>query len=117
MEVEGWRFTETNSAPRSNVSGCVLWPQRLQRKSSSDKVVKNGPEKRPINSLPMFSPTASANMSSTLCRKAGTTCTTPGSLGRSAVGDGQKIWRREGETAIRKGGKRKFNGCSYKGDC
>lgn len=109
MEAEGWRFTETNSASRNNVSGCVFW---LQRKSSSDKVVKNGPEKRPITSLPLFSPMASASMSSTLYREAGTTCITAMSLGRSAVWDVQKIWKGEGETAIRNGGKRKFNECS-----
>lgn len=81
MEVEGWRFTEANSAPRSNVSGYVLW---LQRKNRSD-IVKNGPEKRLINSLSMFSPITSASMSSTCCRRAGTTLTTARSLGSSTV--------------------------------
>lgn len=106
MEVEGWRFTKTNSAPGNNVSGCVLCLQKLQRKSSSDKGVKNGPEKRLINSLPVFSPIASANTSSTLCRKGGTTCTTARSLGRSALRDVQKICRGEGETAVRNTGKK-----------
>lgn len=67
----------------------------------------------------MFSPIASANMSSILCRKAGTTCITgkvgPCALGRTTIRNVQKQWRGEGETAIRNGEKRKFNECSWGG--
>lgn len=61
MEVEGWRCTETNSAPRNvSGSGCALWHQRLTKKDPSDEVGKNGLEKRPINSLSTFNPIVSA---------------------------------------------------------
>jgi len=69
VEVEGWRSTETNSAPRNSVSGssCALWHQWLSKNDPSDKVGKNYSEKRPINSLSVLNPivsSLSANMSS-----------------------------------------------------
>lgn len=71
MEAEGWRFTETNAAPRNNVSGigCALWHQRLTKTDPSAKVGKNGSEKRPTNNMSMFSPVVStlpANMCSSM---------------------------------------------------
>lgn len=44
MEVGEWRFTVTNSAPRSNASGsgCAFWHQRLTENDPSDRVGKNG---------------------------------------------------------------------------